>query len=59
MSDKIELTEFNKRMLNSVPKSRRKQAYGQGFDCEYIDFKKEVNTFECIDIADYIYEGVV
>ena len=46
-------------MLNSVPKSRRKQAYGQGFDCEYIDFKKEVNTFECIDIADYIYEGVV
>ena len=33
--------------------------YTQGFDCESISFKKSVNMFEKMDIAESIYEGVV
>ena len=36
-----------------------KQVYVQGFDCESILFKKDVNMFEQMDIAESIYEGVV
>ena len=35
------------------------QVYVQGFDCEYILFKKYVNMFERMDIAEYIYKEVV
>ena len=35
------------------------QAYVQGFYCESITFKKAVNMFECIELSEYIYEGVV
>ena len=31
----------------------------QVFDCEYITIKKSVNMFECMDIVESIYEGVV
>ena len=36
-----------------------KQAYIQGFYCEYINFKKFANIFEHMEIADSIYEGVI
>ena len=36
-----------------------KQAYIQGFDCESINFKRYVNMFERMEIAESIYEGVV
>ena len=36
-----------------------KQAYVQSFDCETISLKKAVNIFECMEIAESIYEGVV
>ena len=36
-----------------------KQAYVQGFDFESILFKKYVNTFEQMEIAEFIYKGVV
>ena len=36
-----------------------RQAYVQGFDCESITFKKSVNMFECIEITESFYEGVV
>ena len=42
-----------------MPNSGSKQAYVQGFDCEYISFKIDVNVFERMYIAEYIYEGVV
>ena len=42
-----------------MPNSWSKQAYIQGFDCEYITFKKSVNIFERMEIADSIYKGVV
>ena len=29
------------------------------FDCENITFKRTVNMFECIYIAEIVYEGVV
>ena len=44
---------------NSTPNSWSKQAYVQGFDCEYITFKKAVIMFECMEIDESIYEGVV
>ena len=42
-----------------MPNKWSKQAYVQGFDCEYISFKKAVNMFEQMDIAEYIYEVLV
>ena len=59
LSDKIGLTEFNESLLNSMPNSWSKKAYVQGFDCKYITFKKSVNMFECMDIAESIYESVL
>ena len=35
------------------------EAYLQGFDCEYITFKKDFNMFERMEIAKSIYKGVV
>ena len=31
--------------------------YVQGFDCENISFKRSVNLFERMEIAEIIYEG--
>ena len=36
LTDKIGVTELNEILLNSIPNSRSKQAYVQGFDCEYM-----------------------
>ena len=46
-------------VLNSIPNIWAKQAYVQCFDCESIPFKKTVNMFEQMEIAESIYEGVV
>ena len=42
-----------------MPNSRSRQAYVQGFDCDSITFKKYVNMFEHMEIAESIYKGVV
>ena len=42
-----------------MPNSWYKQAYVKGFGCEYITFKKAVNMFERIEIAESVYEGVL
>ena len=42
-----------------MPNSWSKQAYVQGFYCESISFKKEVNMFEHMEISESIYEDVV
>ena len=42
-----------------MPNRWSRQAYVQGFDCEYINSKKVVNMFERMEIDDSIYEGVV
>ena len=42
-----------------MPNSWIKQAHVQGFDCEYITQKKDVNMFERMDISESKYEGVV
>ena len=36
-----------------------KHAYVQVFDCEYINFKKSANMFECMKVSESIYKGVV
>ena len=59
LDDKIDVTELNEIFLNIVPNSWSKQAYVQGFGCESISFKKAVNMFERIEIAESIYGGVV
>ena len=56
---KIGVTKLSEILLNSMPNIWSKQAYVQGFDCEYISFKKTVNMFELMDIVESIYEGVV
>ena len=42
-----------------MPNSCSKQTYVEGFDCEYITFKKSVNMFERMEITEYIYKDVV
>ena len=42
-----------------MPNGWNTKAYMQGFDCENIPFENDVNVFECIKIAETIYEGVV
>ena len=59
MADKIWVTELNEIILNSTPNSWYMQAYVQGFDCEFISFKKVVNMFDGMEIIESIYEGVV
>ena len=53
------VTEINNFFLNSIPTRWSKQAHVQVFDCDYITFKKAVNMFERMEIAEYIYEGVL
>ena len=35
------------------------KAYVQGCDCEYMTLKSAANMFECMEIAESIYECVV
>ena len=59
MTDNISVTKLSEILLNSMSNSWSKHAYIQGFDCEYITFKRDVNMFECMEISESIYEGVV
>ena len=59
MANKMGKTYLIGIILNSIPNICSKQAYVQGFDCETISFKKAVNMFELMEIAENIYEGVV
>ena len=53
------ITELNEILLNSITNIWSNQSYVQGFDCDTISFKKAVNMFERMEIAESIYEGVV
>ena len=59
LSEKIGVNELNEIFPNSMPNSWSKQAYVQGFDCEFITLKKGFNIFERTDIAESISEFVV
>ena len=59
MDDKMGITELNEILSNIIPNSCSKQAYVQGFYFETISFKKAVNMFESMEIAESIYEVVV
>ena len=48
MTDKVDVTELNKILLNIMNTSWSKQAYIQGLDCKSISFKKDINMFECM-----------
>ena len=58
-SEKLCETELNKTLLRGVPNVWSNQAYVQGFYCKTVAFKDSVNTFESMEIAENIYEGVV
>ena len=58
LSEKIGVTELNEIFINSMLNSWSKVAYVQGFECEYITFKKLVSMFEWTEIADSIYAGL-
>ena len=42
-----------------MPNGWSKQSYVQGFYCETIYFKNDVNMFERMEIDESIYDGVV
>ena len=54
LADKIGVTKLNNIILNSMANSWSKKAYVQSFDYEYIPFKKAVNMFERMKIAESI-----
>ena len=55
-SDKICVTKI---FFKSMHNSWSMHVHVQGFDCESIFFKKTVNMFKSMEIAEIIYEGVV
>ena len=59
LDDKIDLTELNEILLNSMPNIWSKQAYVQGFYFRSILFKKAANMFERMEIAESIHGGLV
>ena len=59
LAGKIDVTKLNEILLKSTPNICSKQSYVQGFDCEYISFKKSVNMLDHMEISESIYEGVV
>ena len=48
-----------KRLLNRMPNIWTGNEYTQGFDCEPITLKKDVNMFKLMEIEEYIYEDVL
>ena len=54
LADNIDKNKLNNIILNRMSNRSFKQAYVQGFDCEYISFKKYVNMFEHMEIAESI-----
>ena len=42
-----------------MPNSSSNKTYVQGFYCESITFQAAVNMFECMEMSESIYEGVV
>ena len=59
VTDKCFMKKLNEILLNSIPNSWSQQAYVQVFDFEYTTLNKSVNMFERMEIAEYIYRGVV
>ena len=59
LTDKIGVTELNEIILNNMTNIWSKQAYLQGFDCEYITLQISISMFERMDISESIYKGVV
>ena len=59
LDDKIDVTELNDIILNSIPNSWFKQDHAQGFYCKSISFKKAVNMFVGMESSESIYKGVV
>ena len=59
LADKIGVTGLDEIILNNMPIRWSKQAYVKGFGYKYISLKKDVNTFERMEISESIYKGVV
>ena len=59
LSENIGVTDLNEVFLNSMPNIWINWAYVQVFYCGSITFKKAVNIFERMEIAKFIYEGIV
>ena len=50
---------MNETFLDNIPNSWSKLAYEQIFDCDRITFKKSVNMFKRMYIAESIHKGVL
>ena len=57
-SDNIEKNKLNEILLKSMPNGWSKQACIHYFDCKNINLKY-INMFECMGIAETIYEYCV
>ena len=58
-SDKICIKEINENLLSSMPNRWIKYPYVQVFDFKFINFKASVNIFECMEVAESIFEGIL
>ena len=51
---KIGMTDINEFLKHSMTNSWSNQAYAQGFECECIALKKDVNIFEHMEIVESV-----
>ena len=51
--------ELNEILLHNTPNGWDEQDFMQGFDFETETFNKSINMFECMEILEYICEGIV
>ena len=58
IDNKICEGEPNEILMNNTPNGWDNQDFMQGFDSETATYNKSINVFECMDISDYICEGI-
>ena len=58
MENEICEAELNDILKNNTPNGWDKQYFMEGFDFETATFNNSINMFECMEISEYICEGV-
>ena len=59
MDNKSFESELNEILLHNTPNGWDKKDFIQGFDSETAAFNKSINMFECMEILEYIWGGIV
>ena len=53
----MEIEELNEIIIHAVPNRWAKQSYLQGWDFELNTYRETCAIFECMEVAEHVYEG--